>query len=261
MRRLNENWLRVGLWLVVVGAIVGGLIWVRIVERREMEKVLPWLKLERQHDEAHANEKIKLAQQLSQSGFKVITNPPPAVIRREEMSPDQREKLARNYQEKYLPLARKWFAAYEGRLPFDLDDFKLETFHSCLGGYMYTFMIGDTTFTIQDSPKLGLKVSYLMTRQEAVQMNSLPKPGFVPNLTVPVTREEVIRMVKADAGVEFTPHEILIKPTAASCTLNGGAFVDILPAGKDPNNGLNYKISMVFNAAGKLVNYVRDPFF
>jgi len=68
-------------------------------------------------------------------------------------------------------------------------------------------------------------------------------------------------MVKADSGVTFALNEILIRPTAAACALNGGAFVDVLPSGKDPNNALNYRISMVFNADGRLVNYERDPFF
>jgi hypothetical protein len=92
-------------------------------------------------------------------------------------------------------------------------------------------------------------------------MNNLPENGFIPNLTIPVSKEDVIRMVMADSGVEFKPNEVLIKPTAISSALNGGAFVNILPTGKDPNNALNFKISMVFGADGNLVNYQRDPFF
>jgi hypothetical protein len=65
----------------------------------------------------------------------------------------------------------------------------------------------------------------------------------------------------ADTGVEFTPSEVIIRPTAKASAMNGGAFVDLLPEGLDPNNGLNYKISMVFDANGKLVNYERDPRF
>jgi hypothetical protein len=185
----------------------------------------------------------------------------PALSKRSaDMSQKERIQLSQDFETKYKPLVQKWLKAYEGHAPFAAEDFTLERFHSRLGDHMYTFMLGDTTFTIQDS-KLGLKVSYLMTRAAAKDLNQIPTAGFVPNLAVPVTSDEVIRMVKADSGVGFKPNEVLIKPTAAACALNGGAFVNILPTGADPNNGLNYKISMVFASDGKLVNYERDPFF
>jgi len=92
-------------------------------------------------------------------------------------------------------------------------------------------------------------------------MNRLPGNGFVADLTVPVKTEDVIRMVNADTGVAFKPSEIKIKPTAAACALNGGAFVNVLPTGADPNNGLSSKIDLVFDHNGKLINYERDPFF
>lgn len=178
-----------------------------------------------------------------------------------DMTETEKANFAMDFAEKYKPVTEKWFQSYEGRIPFGLEEFTLDKFHSCLGDYMYTFMIGDITFTIQDSPRLGLKVSYLMTRKGALELNRLPKTGFMPDLNVPVNRDEILRMVNADCGIEFKPNEVLIKPTAAACALNGGAFVDILPTGKDPNNALNYKISLVFDSDGKLVNYERDPFF
>ncbi|HZM06336.1 MAG TPA: hypothetical protein VFC44_25325 [Candidatus Saccharimonadales bacterium] len=120
----------------------------------------------------------------------------------------------------------------------------------------------DTTFVVRDSSdKQPAKADYLMSRKAAIAMNNLPEAGFVPDLTITVSRDDVIRMVKADSGVEFKPNEVLIKPTAISCAFNGGAFVDVLPTGKDPNNALNFKISMAFGPDGNLVNYQRDPFF
>jgi hypothetical protein len=68
-------------------------------------------------------------------------------------------------------------------------------------------------------------------------------------------------MVQADSGVQFKPNEVIIRPTAASCGINGGAFVHTVPAGSNPHNALSSKIDMVFNSDGKLVNYDRDPFF
>jgi len=108
-----------------------------------------------------------------------------------------------------------------------------------------------------------------MPRQKSAISWSPSRRGHEPTATTrlcadlktPVTTEEIIRMVKADSGVEFKPNEVIIRPTAKASALNGGAFVDLLPAGLDPNNALNYKISMVFDASGKLVNYERDPSF
>lgn len=177
-----------------------------------------------------------------------------------EMTDEQSAKLAKDFNDKFKPAAEKWFAAYESRLPFSPEDFTLDKFHSRVGSHMYTFMIGDITFTIQDS-KNGAKVSYLMTRKGAKELIQLPGPGFVPNLDVPVSQQDVIRMVRADSGVEFKPNEILILPTAAACALNGGAFVDILPAGKDPENAFNFQVTMVFGPDGKLVTYTRNPSF
>lgn len=125
---------------------------------------------------------------------------------------------------------------------------------------MYTFMIGDTTFTMLQAQE-SARVSYLMTSKAAAEMNSLPGQGFVPNLKPPVSREEVIRMVKADSGVEYKPNEVLIRPTAAACALNGGAFVRILPTGADPEDGLSSVIDLVFDAEGRVVNYERSPLF
>jgi hypothetical protein len=121
-------------------------------------------------------------------------------------------------------------------------------------------MIGSTTFTICDTPQ-GTKVDYLMVRKAAIDMNRVPNADSIPDISVPVTREIVAPMIAADCGRNFQPNEILIKPSGAASALSGGAFVDVLPSGLDPNNGLNYKISMVFDSTGKMVTYQRDPFF
>jgi len=189
-------------------------------------------------------------------------NPPPGK-RATDLTQTEREALAKKFDEKFRPAFFRWCSAYEDRIPFKREEFTLDKFHSMLGTHMYTFMIGDATVTLQDpgDSNKDAKVGYLMVRKAAVQMNQLPAPGFSPKLDLPISCEEVIRMVKADSGVEFKPNEVLMKPTAKACALNGGAFVDVLPAGADPNNALSFPISMVFDADGKLVNYERDPFF
>jgi hypothetical protein len=178
-----------------------------------------------------------------------------------DMTEEEKAKLARDFKEKYTPLVEKWIRAYDCRVPFQASDFTLDKFHSRLGDIYDTFMIGDITFTIINSPRLGTKVGYLATREVLRDLNRLPGNGFVPDLSVPVTREEVMRMVKTDTGVQFKPNEIIIKPTGACCVLNGGAFVDVLPEGADANNGLSYKVNFVFGPDGKLLNYERDPSF
>ncbi|HLH53292.1 MAG TPA: hypothetical protein VKY92_06720 [Verrucomicrobiae bacterium] len=180
--------------------------------------------------------------------------------RSSEFTPGEREKLAADFEQKYKPAVHRWFEAFQGRVPFDESDFTLDKFHSRLGDYMYTFMIGTTTFTVQDSPHGGVKVSYLMTRDGAVQLNSLPGGASAPTLTMPVTREDVISMAKADCGREFKPNEVIIRPSAAGTSLDGGALVHIVPEGTDPNNLATQPLNMVFGKDGKLVNYTRDPF-
>lgn len=100
-----------------------------------------------------------------------------------------------------------------------------------------------------------------MSRKAALAMNDIPTPGTVPNFSVPVNRSDIIGMVQADSGVQFKPNEVIIRPTAAACGINGGAFVHTIPTVADPNNGLSSKVDMVFNGDGKIVNYQRDPFF
>ena len=102
-----------------------------------------------------------------------------------------------------------------------------------------------------------------MSRKAAVNMNSIPKSGegFTPDLGFAVSRDDVMKMVQSDSGVKFSPNEIIMRPTGKSTAMNGGTFVDVLPLGADPNNFMNYKISMVFDSNGVLVNYERDPGF
>jgi hypothetical protein len=164
----------------------------------------------------------------------------------------------------YKPVVQKWFTAYENRIPFRLEDLTMDKLNERLGKdasfYLYTFVIDGVAFSIQDSNGKA-KVNYLMTRKGAQDLTQIPGRGFVPDLTVTVKTEDVIRMVKADCGVEFKPSEVKIKPTAAACALNVGAFVSLLPTGADPNNGVSSKIDMVFDHDGRMVNYERDPFF
>ena len=63
------------------------------------------------------------------------------------MTEAEKAKLAKDFRERYVPVVQKWFKAYQGRIPFQAEDFTLDKFHSRFGDYLYTFMIGEITFT------------------------------------------------------------------------------------------------------------------
>lgn len=186
------------------------------------------------------------------------------VKRASAFTDEEKKELAEKFKTKLRPAAEKWFLAYSNHIPFNLADLTLDKFAERIGTnpsfQLYTFVLGDFTFTIQDNAK-GAKVEYLMSHKAAVAMNNIPAPGTVPDLSTPVSQSDIIGMVKADSGVQFKPNEVIIRPTAAACGINGGQFVHTVPAGADPNNGLSSKIDMVFDSGGMLVNYDRDPFF
>src|SRR6266478_4302784 len=54
-----------------------------------------------------------------------------------------------------------------------------------------------------------------------------PRWGGVADVSVPIDRNEVIQMVKADTGVEFTADKVVIRPTGAATAMMGGAFVTV----------------------------------
>lgn len=169
-------------------------------------------------------------------------------------------ELARKFEAKFKPAIKKWCAIYKNRVPFNLDDVTIEKFHSRLGNganfSLYTFMIGDTTLTLEDT-KGDVKVFYMMTRAGARALNSLPTNGAVPDLTMPVNRAEILQLIKADSGTTFPSDQIEIRPTATSSSLMGGVSVE---AGGLSSSGLYREVtltnlSFVLGSDGKLVTY------
>lgn len=182
-------------------------------------------------------------------------------LRAGDMTDAEQNELMEKFQKQFKPAIEKWCEAYSNHVLFSSEDVTLDKFHSRLGINFYTFMIGSNTLTFQ-SPRDGpAKVFYIASGDSLKKMNSMPNPGTIPELTLPVSREDVIRMVKADSGVEFKLNECVMKPTGISGALNGGATIHMLPTGSDPENGLSSKIDLVFGPDGKLVYYDRHPFF
>lgn len=177
----------------------------------------------------------------------------------EDLTAEQRAELDRRFREKFLPALNKWASAYKGRIPFELNDVKPDEFHN-RDYNMYTYMVGSTTLEFKDAGE-SANVAYMMTLGGARDMNSIPTDGRPPDLSVPVSREEVLSMVKADRGVSYKPDQVQIKPTGAACSLRGGAFVAVnqqIVNGGELMTGKSF--SLVFGSDGKLVNY-EGPIF
>jgi hypothetical protein len=185
-----------------------------------------------------------------QSPFPEITINKPA----SQFTAEERKLLEQIYNERFKPAIDKWESAYAGHLPFDASQITLDKFHSANAG-LYTFMLGDTTFTIFSSRK-GTKVFYLMTKQAAKDLNSIPADGQPRNLTVPVTREQVLTMAEADTGLNYELKDIVIKPTATFCNIDGGADVEV---GIKYENGMELvrvdNLSFVIDSNGTLISY------
>ncbi len=193
----------------------------------------------------------------------VVTNPL-GTIRAAQLSEREKEELAKKFEHKFKPAITKWFSAYGDRIPFRPNEITLDKFVERLGDRssfcLYTFVLGDITFTIQESNDAA-KVSYLASRKATLDMNK-PSNGETPKTDLPVNREEVTQMVKVDTGTAFPPNEILMSPTGIAFAMNGGANVRIGPPKNAPPavSGPD-KLDMVFDQSGKLVYYMRDPFF
>lgn len=182
--------------------------------------------------------------------FKQIRTSKPAA----KFTAEEKTILNELFVERFKPAIDRWASAYAGHLPFDANEITLDKFHST-GNGNYTFMLGDTTFTIFNGRK-GAKVFYMMTRQAAKDLNSFPTDGKPRNLTVPITREEVLKMAEADTGLHYELKDIVINPTAKFSNIDGGAEVQVgikYNGGMmlmDPNNLL-----FVVGPDGKLVTY------
>lgn len=184
-------------------------------------------------------------------------------VRKAVLTAEERADLERKFTAKIKPAVEKWCNSYGGHVPFRPEDLTLDKFKEQIGRNaaftIYTFMLDGTTLCVRDSNG-RVVVNYLYAPQ-AKQLLQLPGPGGIaPTIKMPVSRNDIIRMVKAESGTEFKPNEVELRPTGLASAMNGGAFVDIAHLGGDPNNAL-CKVSLVFGPGGDIVYYERDPTF
>jgi hypothetical protein len=188
----------------------------------------------------------------------------PFTLRARDMTPEQRAELARKFEEKFKPALEHWCSAYAGRVPFKPEDVTLDQFHSRLGSSAYTFMVGRNTRTFVENGNGEAKVDYLMAEGAPKALNSLPPPGTVPDLSVPVNRQQVLDMAQADTGTQYKPEQVVIKPTGAACSIMGGAFVTVDQHSLNGGEATDMRhpgIELVFGPDGKLLEYEGRPFY
>jgi hypothetical protein len=175
----------------------------------------------------------------------------------------EKEELGRRFTDRFKPALTNWCNAYAGHIPFDPNDWKPEHFVHRLGEnskfYLYSFVMNNMTLTFQDSKGVG-KVFYMTQNNELKRLNELPNGGDVPTVRLPLTREEIVQMLRADAGHGLDKYQIQIRPTGIASAVNGGMTVEV---GEHLDNDLRppAKLSLVFGADRNLSYYLRDPFF
>ena len=184
-----------------------------------------------------------------------------------EFTEEEKQEFTNLFVTKLKPVAEKWASVYTNRVPFNLDDLTADKFVSQLGRNRtnhraYTFVMGDITFGIQEF-RGDTYVNYLASRRGVGAMNALPKLAGPADLSMPVTREQVLDLVEADSGKRFPPNEIALTPTGQSGSLMGGVAAEVR---KDANNPefahvttKEMSFSLTFGPDGKLVYYERDP--
>jgi hypothetical protein len=131
-------------------------------------------------------------------------------------------------------------------------------FHSKVGGFLYTFMIGNTTFTVYDGPQ-GTQVFYMMTRQASQELNSVPSGAVQHDISTPVTRPVITGLLKADSGIDYPADQISIHPTGQFSSMQGGVMVE---AGGIVASGAyrvmtSANLDFVLDGNGMMVSYQR----
>jgi len=183
------------------------------------------------------------------------------------MTPEQRATFAKLFTNQLKPALQKWCSVYQGRLPFNPDDVRLDNFKIRLGfeggsgSLMYGFVTDNgTTLTIADKNG-NAYVMQMMAKGAATALNAIPDTGTMPNLSVPVTKDQVIKWVQADTGSQFPPAEVQIRPTGLATPIQGGAFVDLggNSYSRDAYQFTGTNVQFVFSQDGNIMNYERDP--
>jgi hypothetical protein len=176
-----------------------------------------------------------------------------------EFSADQKSGFVSNFEGKYRPAIARWCKAYEGHIPFTADSITPTNFVESIGrdaSYSeYIFVVNGITLGVSESGD-SVRVDYLNNPKQTQKTMDLPDGSQPPSIQLPVTKPEIVKMLKADTGREFADREVRVTPSGISGNLNGGAFVEV---GGDENNFASWKYNLIFGPDGELGYYLKGP--
>jgi hypothetical protein len=182
-----------------------------------------------------------------------------------EMTDTEKVEMTNTFVTKLKPAAEKWALVYSNRVPFNLEDLTMDKFVERFGRdskvfHSYTFVMGDITFSIVEQNGVT-QVQYLASKRAVTTMSTLPTTGAAPDVSMPVTRQDVKAMAEADSGQQFPPNLVQLTPSAESGSFAGGAIVNV---GSEVKNAMGIPISKasggfnyVFAKDGTLAYYLR----
>lgn len=184
------------------------------------------------------------------------------------MTEEEKAELVKRFEKRFKPALEHWAGIYGDHLPFRLVDVKPERFAGMSMGLYYTFMVdsyaataqgihGDITLTMEDNDKKPAHVFYMAARQGMMALNQVPTQRTMPDLSMPMTRQDAEALVLAD-GADLKKYQLMTSPTGNSAALRGGMLVNVgLP---DTGHGepiTEGDIHIVFDQNGKLVTYCK----
>jgi len=173
------------------------------------------------------------------------------------MTPTDRADFEKKFATKLKPAVERWCKVYAGHTPFRPEDITADKLRQITfpgsPAQGYGFVVNGTTLCVEDD-RGEVYVEYIMA-PAARQLDQLPKSP-APPAEVSITRQEIMRLLKADSGKDYPPNEVAITSTSWSGAMNGGVYVD---AGKDVHTmaGAGPDYSMVFGPDGNLACYLR----
>jgi hypothetical protein len=182
------------------------------------------------------------------------------------MSEAEMAQVASLFDHDLKPAVEKWARVYSNRVPFDLADLNMSKFVESIGHesgsyHSYIFVMGDITLGIAQRGE-ETWVQYLASKRAVNTLQALPPTGASPDISMPVTPNQVLTLARSDSGIPFPPNEVRLIPSAMSGSLAGGAIADVGSAIKNAANipiskssaGFNY----VFQKDGILAYYFRN---
>jgi hypothetical protein len=174
-----------------------------------------------------------------------------------EFSAESKAGFRADFETKYKPAIIRWCKAYEGHVPLAPDLITADNFVSVVGNspryHEYVFAVNGITMGVRDANG-AVSVDYLNYRPQTEKMMALPDGSQAPATSIPVTADEVARMIKDDSGQEFSAHDIRVIPSGFSGSLNGGVIAEV---GGDPENFISWNYNMVFGPDGVLAYYLK----